>query len=192
MTKHDPHALSALPGSASRCVVISGCSGGGKSTLLDVLAQRGHAVVPEPGRRVVQREQAGTGRALPWVDLAAFLHQALALATADHAEYRSAADWVFFDRGMVDAADGLRHLTGMLPVDAAALQSYHVNVFLAPPWPEIYVGDHARRHDFAAAEAEYWRLRTAYAALGYRLHELPRLDTEARADWLLAQLPAAG
>ena len=34
--------------------VISGCSGGGKSTLLMELARRGHAVVDEPGRRIVQ------------------------------------------------------------------------------------------------------------------------------------------
>jgi hypothetical protein len=35
-------------------VVISGCSGGGKSTLLDELGRRRYAVVAEPGRRIVQ------------------------------------------------------------------------------------------------------------------------------------------
>jgi hypothetical protein len=34
----------------NRFVVISGCSGGGKSTLLAELARRGQAVVEEPGR----------------------------------------------------------------------------------------------------------------------------------------------
>jgi predicted ATPase len=37
-------------------VVISGCSGGGKSTLLAELAQRGYGVVEEPGRRIVREE----------------------------------------------------------------------------------------------------------------------------------------
>jgi predicted ATPase len=32
-----------------RFVVISGCSGGGKSALLSELSERGHAVVEEPG-----------------------------------------------------------------------------------------------------------------------------------------------
>jgi predicted ATPase len=36
----------------NRFVVISGCSGGGKSTLLAELGRRGHAVVEEPGRRI--------------------------------------------------------------------------------------------------------------------------------------------
>ncbi|MPT22826.1 MAG: ATPase, partial [Starkeya sp.] len=39
-----------------RFVVISGCSGGGKSTLLTELARRGFAVVEEPGRRIVAEE----------------------------------------------------------------------------------------------------------------------------------------
>lgn len=56
----------------SRHVVLSGCSGGGKSTLLSALGRRGWVVVPEPGRRIVEEEQRGDGRALPWVDLAAF------------------------------------------------------------------------------------------------------------------------
>ncbi|WP_409999599.1 AAA family ATPase [Rhizobium leguminosarum] len=50
----------------NRSVLISGCSGGGKSTLLAELAARGHAVVEEPGRRIVKQELEGDGAALPW------------------------------------------------------------------------------------------------------------------------------
>lgn len=188
MTEHMSHCAKSLPSHASRCVVISGCSGGGKSTLLAMLARQGHRVVPEPGRRVVHEEQDGAGRAVPWVDLEAFLRRTLNLAAADYAAHRTASDWVFFDRSMVDAADGLRHFTGVPAADAETLQCYHATVFLAPPWPEIYVNDAERKHGFVAAEAEYWRLRAAYAALGYQLRELPRLDVAARAAWLLEHL----
>ncbi|WP_430985828.1 AAA family ATPase, partial [Escherichia coli] len=64
-------------------VVISGCSGGGKSTLLAELKARGHAVVEEPGRRIIAEETARGGLALPWVDLAAFLHRAIEMALSD-------------------------------------------------------------------------------------------------------------
>ena len=50
-------------------VVISGCSGGGKSTLIAELSRRGFAVVSEPGRRIVAEELAGDGKSLPWVSL---------------------------------------------------------------------------------------------------------------------------
>ena len=36
-----------------RFIILSGCSGGGKSTLLAELARRGFATVEEPGRRIV-------------------------------------------------------------------------------------------------------------------------------------------
>jgi AAA domain len=43
----------------NRFVVISGCSGGGKSTLLIELGRRGYATVEEPGRRIVKEERLG-------------------------------------------------------------------------------------------------------------------------------------
>ena len=56
-----PHAEAVL----SRFVLISGCSGGGKSTSLDELARRGHQTGLEPGRRIVHDELARGGTALP-------------------------------------------------------------------------------------------------------------------------------
>ncbi len=49
-----------------RFVVLSGCSGGGKSTLLAELRRRGHACVEEPGRRIIQEEARNGGQAVPW------------------------------------------------------------------------------------------------------------------------------
>jgi hypothetical protein len=48
-------------------VTISGCSSGGKSTLLVELRRRGFATIDEPGRRIVVEELERGGRALPWV-----------------------------------------------------------------------------------------------------------------------------
>ncbi|MBQ2262738.1 MAG: AAA family ATPase, partial [Loktanella sp.] len=62
---------------ASRHVIISGCSGGGKSTLLLELKRRGFETVEEPGRRIVLEELRGDGKALPWVDLEAFARKAI-------------------------------------------------------------------------------------------------------------------
>lgn len=173
-----------------RFVVISGCSGGGKSTLLSELQRRGHAVVEEPGRRVVQEESRTGGRALPWVDMAAFLRRAIAMALEDHAGARSDnGRWVFFDRGLIDAAAALEEMTGE-PLLAALGQRhrYHPRVFLAPPWPEIYAQDPERRHDMHAALAEYSRLTSAYPLLGYEVTLLPKVGVSERADFVLDTL----
>src|SRR5262249_2443072 len=145
--------------SVDRFVVISGCSGGGKSTLLDELRTRGYAVVEEPGRRIVARELEGGGLALPWVDGVAFARQAIELSFADRAGAERWPGWVFFDPGWIDAASALQHLTGEPVIDELRQEHrYNRHVFLTPPWPEIYVTDHERRHGFAAAVAEYDRL----------------------------------
>ena len=100
--------------------MISGCSGGGKSTLLAELAGRGYAVVEEPGRRIVQEELAGSGAALPWVDAAAFARRAITVALADRMAARRLNGWVFFDRGLIDAAAALQPVGVSRPWIASA------------------------------------------------------------------------
>ena len=172
-----------------RFVVISGCSGGGKSTLLGELGRRGHAVVEEPGRRIVKEELKGDGSALPWVDEAAFARRAIVMALADRASASALEGWVFFDRGLVDAAAGLQHLTGEQVLSALRQSNrYHRRVFLAPPWRDIYVIDPERRHGFDAAFAEYSRLLKAYPSLGYEVLVLPKVGIVERADFVLSTL----
>jgi predicted ATPase len=173
----------------NRYVVISGCSSGGKSTLLVELGRRGYATVEEPGRRIVKQELLGEGSALPWVNGTEFARRAIALALADRASANSAAGWVFFDRGLIDAAAGLQHLTGE-PALATLRQAhrYHRRVFLAPPWPEIYVTDRERRHGLDAAITEYQRLLEVYPSLGYEVMILPKISAPERADFVLHNL----
>ena len=168
-----------------RFVILSGCSGGGKSTLLEALRLRGHHVVEEPGRRIVTEELNRGGSALPWVDVAAFVRQAIDMSLADRKAAAALPGMVFFDRGLIDAASALDHLTGEPALNSyGQLHRYNKHVFLTPPWPEIYVGDRERRHDLSAAIAEYERLSTDYPSLGYEVHVLPKISVEERADFV--------
>jgi predicted ATPase len=172
-----------------RFVVISGCSGGGKSTLIAELARRGHVVVEEPGRRIVREERERDGVALPWVDGAAFARRAITLALADRLEANCFNGWVFFDRGLVDAATALEHLTGEPVVGSVGqIHRYHQRVFLTPPWPELFVADAERRHGMDAAISEYERLLLAYPLLGYEVITVPKATVSERADFVLHTL----
>jgi predicted ATPase len=170
----------------SQLVVISGCSGGGKSTLLEELRRRGHATVEEPGRRIVAEELRRGGSALPWLDPIAFAQRAIALALEDMAVAAlGPSGWTFVDRGLVDAVVALEHVTGEpVPSGGEHLHGYYRQVFLAPPWPEIYLNDSERRHTFDDANAEYSRLIQAYPALGYQVSVLPKTGVEERADFV--------
>lgn len=171
-----------------RFIILSGCSGGGKSTLLAELARRGFASVEEPGRRIVIEETRNNGTALPWIDIEAFARRAIAMALEDR-QKAPAEGLVFFDRGLIDAASALRHVGGDGFIDTLKnTHRYNPLVFLTPPWPEIYRGDDERRHGFDAAVEEYERLVRDYETLGYDSVVLPKSGIEDRADFILARI----
>lgn len=136
---------------------------------------------------MVRNQVASGGPALPWSDPVAFLQQAHALAGVDLDG--CAEGLTFFDRGLLDAAIGLEHLTGVTAVSLLAdFAGYDPMVFLTPPWPEIYVTDTERRHGFYTAVAEYERLLAGLPRLGYEVIIVPKVSVSARADFVLAAL----
>jgi predicted ATPase len=90
---------------------------------------------------------------------------------------------VFFDRGLLDAAAALRHAGGDVAPSLLSAPLYNRQVFMTPPWPEIYTTDTQRRHELLDAVAEYVRLCAFYPRHGYTLRVLPKLPVTQRADW---------
>lgn len=158
--------------------------------MLAELGQRGYSVVEEPGRRVVTAELKSDGRALPWIDMRAFLSRTIGLALNDLSSAKASSGPVFFDRGLVDALAALVAATGDVPDERLIQEArqYHRRVFMLPPWPEIYVQDNERRHDLGQASSEYERLLKVYPAYGYDLQFVPMLTVPQRADFVLSQL----
>ncbi len=169
-------------------VMISGCSGGGKSTLLRELGTRGYAVVEEPGRRIIaEARRAGDDRTLLWVDVAAFARRALEMAVAD---FEGAKGLTFFDRGIVDAAVAIAAAGGNPPTGLVTRLRYD-RLFLVPPWPEIYENDEDRRHGLETALSDHQRVERAYIDAGYDAVYLPRDTVRARADFITGKLGIA-
>ncbi|MEP6018936.1 MAG: AAA family ATPase [Paracoccaceae bacterium] len=167
-----------------RAIVITGCSGGGKSTLLAELNQRGHATVQEPGRRIIAE-----GGPFPWADPHAFALAAIEMAREDieHAD----GPVTFFDRSALDALVWFErtdtHLDPAIRRHVLSM-AYDKQVIIAPPWPEIYVQDTDRRHDLTAALAEYDALCDRLPKFGFSLHSLPKDTPAKRADWVETQV----
>jgi predicted ATPase len=163
-----------------RRIVLSGCSGGGKSSLLGALAQRGYAVFPEPWRLVLQ-ERAENGASVD--DTAAVARMVLERAIAFHA---AAKDGVtFYDRSVLDTLAWF--VRSGTPVPAHLSRQceglrYDPLVFLTPPWPEIYVQDAERRHGLADAIAEFDHLEAFFPANGYETVLLPKASIGERID----------
>ena len=168
-----------------RRIVITGCSGGGKSALAAELRARGHVVIDEPGRRVIAAERASGGTGLPWEDADRFADLAFWMAVGDHAGAEAAL--TFFDRSALDQAAWYAR-RGTAP--PGEVPHYDQTVFLAPPWPEIYEPDSDRRHGFETAVEEYDDLVRRLPGWGYRCHTLPKAPVVARADHVLSVIEA--
>jgi predicted ATPase len=72
-------------------------------------------------------------------------------------------------------------------VAAAERFRYRRRVFVAPPWPEIYVNDAERKQDFAEAIRSYERVVDAYESCGYELVTLPKSTVDERVDFVLSR-----
>ena len=173
-------------------VLLTGCSGGGKSTLLAEMARRGWSVRAEPGRRVVEDEMTSGGTATPWTDIAAFEDRCIALALADHLSALQNPGPVLCDRGLVDALCNRARRQPLTAAEHALLHRvrYAETVIFAPPWPALFQPDEARRHGLAEAVAEAEALQAFLPEIGYRVATLPRAPVGDRAAWLEARLAA--
>lgn len=111
----------------------------------------------------------------------------LVAAWEKHAE---ATEPVFFDRSIVDAVSGPDPASYRPPdrfFEAARTCRFNPRVFMAPPWPEIYVQDAERRHTFEDGVSEYVALVPAYKKYGYTVVHLPKTTVERRADFVVAE-----
>jgi predicted ATPase len=171
----------------NRFVVIAGGPGSGKTTLIGHLAARGFATAPEAGRAII-RQQRAMGREIP-LDL--FIELGLCWDMRNHEWAASQPGTVFFDHAVPGTAG--YYLRGGEPVPAhveaaIAACAYRREVFVTPPWPEIYRLDEERTQTWAEA-VEVWKtVIESYTRYGYRPVEVPRAAVAERADFVLREL----
>jgi predicted ATPase len=167
--------------------VITGASGAGKSTLLAALSELGYSTVPEAGLAVLRELRDRGVRDLLSTDPAAFMEAVLARSLKDYASANALAPPVFFDRGI---PEWLRFAgCGETQCETVVARHRYANtVFVAEPWPEIYVQDHERAHSFSKAAASYERTVSAYIQAGYEACILPKTSVQERVAFVLAQV----
>ena len=172
-------------------VVLSGCSGGGKSSLLAEMARRGYPIKPEPGRQIVKEQSYIEGDAVPWGNVAKFVELCVARGMYFYNTAPPTGKCILFDRSIVDAVSTLPQLGLPVPQHLRnALQRYRYAsvVFMTPPWEQLFESDRERRHSFSDAVAEYEGLLESYPANGYAVELLPKVAVAERADFFERRL----
>lgn len=174
--------------------VITGGPGVGKTALLEELRQRGFMVVPETARELIKAQQAIGGEALPWKNRKQYMELMFEGCKAQFEKTLQDVRTdrpVFFDRGFVDAL-GYAALEG-LPIDRemkslAETHRYHPQVFILPPWKDIYHTDAQRTQDWNESVFTYNKMIQTYRGYQYDLIEVPRVTVPERADFVLESI----
>lgn len=170
----------------NRRFVVTGGPGGGKSTLLDALAERGYGIAPGAARRLI-KERLAVGLP-PRPDPVSF---ARAILHSDMEQYRAATahDGItFFDRGVLDALYMLDLESALSRDEIARLVQafpYNITVFVLPPWEAIYGMDSERDQTFEESVAVFEGMKHWYSQWGYETVEVPRASVEARVSFIL-------
>lgn len=168
--------------------VITGASGAGKSTLIAALSDLGYATVPEAALAIVREQQECDGNLLPWVNRPAFMEAVLERNIRNHQTAQSLRAPVFFDRGIPECLAWLQ-LSGLAlephHLAAPAQYRYAPTVFVAEPWPEVYVRNAERQATFERAARSYAPTVAAHVEAGYSTCVIPKVSVQARVAFVL-------
>jgi predicted ATPase len=172
-------------------VAISGGPGAGKTTVLLELERRGFRCAAEVARQIIQEQARDGDDALPWRDRERYCRLMLERSIASFLEHAASAGTTFFDRGIPDTLCYARLIGSPLEDEIFAVCQQHryaAQVFLAPPWREIYTTDTERKQTYDEAVRTYGLMVEAYEDCGYEVVEVPRVSAAQRADFVVSML----
>ena len=167
-----------------KLVVLSGCSGGGKSTLLSELSYQGYVVREEVCREIIKEygdlDPLARGEMIITRSIATY-HQAEKMKAVKD-------DIIFFDRSFLEVVSYFQSIDiHKYDYLINELRFYH-SIFLTPPWNEIFSQDDERKHSFQDAVKEYDQIIKFYPKHGYNIIELPKVSVKERAEYILSIL----
>lgn len=176
----------------SNFYIITGGPGAGKTSLLNELKKQKFRCIPEVAREIIIEQMNSGGDAVPWKNTG--LYKQIMMDRSVQT-YHSASiennETVFFDRGIPDTIAYTRLLHQRVSTEFglhAKQLRYNKNVFILPPWQEIYETDTERKQNWEEAVMTYNVLKETYADYQYYLIEVPKVDIFKRAEFILQNI----
>ena len=171
-------------------IVITGGPGAGKTRLLQALQARGHTIVGDSARTIIQdRRRRGLG---PRPNAYEFAHETLRMDIENFVHHAATPGYVFFERSILDALCGVDRVAPLNENELSMWLSkyqYRSTVFVLPPWKAIYVNDDERDHTFEHAESVCRILQEWYRRLDqYQVIEVPKVSVAERCMYVLQAL----
>lgn len=167
--------------------IITGGPGFGKSELINELRQSGYLCSGEFARELIEHQQKMGGDLLPWKNPKLFQEEILRLRKDF---YDSVPDKTiaFADRGMPDQLAFAQYKgfgTPEILKESAEKYRYASQVFVTPPWREIFVIDSIRSESYEEAIRIHQSVLETYLGLNYQIIELPLFSVTERVTFML-------
>lgn len=171
--------------------VITGGPGVGKTTLLKELESRNYEIVPEVARELIKEQKADNGNALPWKDKELYKEIMFDRSISSFKQTEKTLNGenpIFFDRGFLDTICYAKLIQSEINERMefyAKNWKYNKNIFMLPPWKEIYETDNERKQDWKEAVLTFDKMCETYKSYGYGIVEIPKKSINERADFIL-------
>ena len=190
-TELDPNLLASPFRVETNWHVITGGACCGKTTLIDLLADKGFQTVPETARLLMEKEKA-RGRTIEEIFENGAAFERVLMDVQQEIEHGlCATDVVFLDRALPDCLTFFQ-LFGLDPNEILAECFHHryASVFVLDLLP--FQLDGARIEDDTFTVVADEGLARDYSALGYRVVRVPVLPPQERLEFVLESLSEQG
>lgn len=170
-------------------IIISGGPATGKTSLIAGLENLGYNCFHEVSREIIKQSLDENTDILPWKDLPAFSKRVVNQRIAQFAAAKAGLN--FYDRSVVDSL-AYMHKDGQVPLaewsDWTKKNAYHPQVFVTPPWREIFENDNERRESWETLLDIHQHILWSYQNLGYSVIIVPELTVSRRIEFIFEHL----
>jgi len=160
--------------------IITGGPGFGKTTLLNLLAERQFPVCQENVRALLSPD---TNSGIP-----ADFERTIATERAYFLASTPPSTVAFSDRGLPDQVAYSwykKKEPSAFILEMVNANSYAPIVFLTPPWKDIFVADRIRQESFEQSVAIHEEIVRAYLKFQYKIINLPLVNPVERVQFIL-------
>lgn len=169
-------------------IVLTGAPGTGKTSIINKLEAK-YSCHQEISREIISQQLANGGEITPWNNLFDFSDLVIKKRLK---QYKSCSSGLyFFDRSILDSIAYLQFGQTEIHPDwlkIAETNRYHKNVFITPPWKEIYHTDNERKESFQEAHKIHNQLKETYRNYNYNLIEVPCTNINERIEFIIKHI----
>ena len=172
-------------------IAITGGPGSGKTSIITLLKDNGFICYDEISRQVTLKAQEDGIEQLFLTEPLLFSEKLLEGRIEQFLNAKiEKTETVFLDRGIPDVLAYMHYIGDSYPsfFDAACRENIYSEVYILPPWKEIYVSDEARYENYEQSELIHNHLVETYTKYGYNLIEVPKDSLDNRILFILDKI----